>query len=465
MSLVPNYFKQLSIAYVDVMVCAWFLISINFLVNLQKKINPRDAILFSLGFGMLIGTKTVALAYSFILLPFFVWLLIRKDLRPYGIVILLTFLILSVFVGGFGYLRTYIETGNPLYPSGLKAFGRVIFRGVMDKSNFTAFVSSEDYSLGEILFHEGMGGQTVLFVLPAVFLLILFMFKRRKIVFCEALLLSSFVYLYLIYRYAFSLPNVRYLYPALGVGFIISFYALGSLKFPVKILRWLVFVCVISSLPEIARKQELVISFLSSGLILSFIFYIKDLLPQYASRITIAIVLIFFLILGMGNANYNKYEFSRYIKTTKFSGFWPDATRAWEWLNTYTSGNNIAYSGRPVPFPLYGTKFKNNVFYVSVNKVDPAKLHYFPWGYYQWGSDFLEIHNSFLKKNNYRAGADFSVWLANLRKRKADYLFVYSLHQTKEIIFPLEDQWASANPDIFISVFKNNTVHIYRILK
>ncbi|MFH1269718.1 MAG: hypothetical protein ABIH75_01485, partial [Candidatus Omnitrophota bacterium] len=137
----------------------------------------------------------------------------------------------------------------------------------------------------------------------------------------------------------------------------------------------------------------------------------------------------------------------------------------WDWLNKNTQGDNIAYTGRPVPFPLYGTNFKNNVYYVSVNKTEPVKLHYFPDSRYNWGYDFLSLHRNLEADGNYRAGADYSAWLNNLIQHNIDYLFIYSLHQTKDIIFPLEDQWARGNASKFNPVFTNQTIHIYRIIR
>jgi hypothetical protein len=149
----------------------------------------------------------------------------------------------------------------------------------------------------------------------------------------------------------------------------------------------------------------------------------------------------------------------------KYSGFWPEATMAWDWLNRNTKNNNIAYVGRPVPFPLYGTNFKNNVYYVSVNKIEPAKVHYFPNSYYRWGYDFLELHKNLEAEGNYRSQANYTIWLNNLMRRNTDYLFIYSLHQTKDIQFPLEDMWAKNNPDKFTLVFINRTIHIYKIIR
>jgi hypothetical protein len=367
--------------------------------------------------------------------------------------------------GSFSYIRNFIQTGNPLYPSAVKIFNKVIFNGVMNKTNFTAFSKPQDYSLVKILFHEGMGAGTVLFIIPAVVLFIFILFKRKKIFISDMILISTFIFCYIVYRYIFSLPNVRYLYPMVGIGYIISFRALNDTNFTPKILRWLIAVCFLTSMFEMARHLELGVS-LGVSLLL---FIILSLGYHYLQRQFVKLTLIFMFIsifaLAIVNVNYNKYEFQRYIKTAKYSGFWPNATRAWEWINRNTTGNNIAYVGRPVPFPLYGTNFKNNVYYVSVNKTEPAKLHYFLNSHYRWGYDFSSLHRNLEEKGNYRQDTDYSVWLANLLKRNTDYLFVYSLHQTKEIEFPLEDKWAKDNSSKFIPVFTNQTIHIYKIVK
>jgi len=276
---------------------------------------------------------------------------------------------------------------------------------------------------------------------------------------------SSFVALYLIYRYVFSLPNIRYLYPMVASGYILTFYVLSNIRFSRRILSGIILVCFFTAMPEMARKTELVISlslFIFFFIVLLFTY--RKLQVNFTKLVAIG-VLGFFCVIAIENIDYNKHEFERYPKTTKISGFWPDAAVSWDWLNKNTSGNNIAYVGRPVPFPLYGTNFKNNVYYVSVNKTDPVKLHYFPHGFYKWGEDFLEVHKSFEKSGSYRFGEDYSTWLMNLQRRGTDYLYVYSLHQTKEVLFPMEDGWARAHPDRFRQVFNNPTIHIYRVVK
>jgi hypothetical protein len=464
-TVTPNYFKQMNIAYVDIMVCAWFLLALNFLFNLNKDTSIKNTLLFALSIGMLIGTKTIALNFSFILIFFFIYILLRKKPVLNSAFLLLIFLAAVVITGSFSYIRNFAETGNPLYPLDFQAGGRVIFKGVLDKANFTAFSNPQDYSLGKILFHEGMGVGTILFILPGLVIFIFSLFKKRRATIYDTMLLASFIFFFIVYRYIFSLPNVRYIYPMFAIGYCMAFTALSRINFPAKILRWIVLACLIASLPEMARKAELAASLVISFILFAaLIFSFKYLEKEFLKFATIVILIALFA-LGSADKHYNKNEFRSYVKMVKFSGFWPDATKAWEWLNNSTSANNIAYIGRPVPFPLYGANFKNNVYYVSVNKIDPVKLHYFPNSYYSWGKDFLSVHKSFEQKGNYRWHADYSVWLGNLLRRKTDYLFVYSLHQTKEVEFPMEDAWATRHPEKFSPVFGNNTIHIYKILR
>jgi hypothetical protein len=465
MLITPNYFRQLAIAYVDVMVCAWFLLSLNYLIDIVRKPSLKGTMLFSLSWGMLIGTKTMGLMYGLILVPFFLYFLFKKKPAS-ALANLIVFGSLAAILGGFGYIRNFLETGNPLYPLTFKIANIEVFKGVMDKSNFTAFAKRQDYSLPSLLFHEGLGAGTVLFVVPALFLFIFTLIKKKEFEAGKILLLSSFVYIYLAYRYVFSIPNARYLYPAIGLGFVLCFIGLSTFRFPAKILKPIIALCLLTSLPEMAKPK---LPEFSTAMILSIVLLFVllagfKILQKHFLRIGLITAVIAIIALGFLNSNYNKNEFSRYKKSVKYSGFWPDATRAWEWLNNNTNGNNIAYAGRPVPFPLYGTNFKNNVYYVSVNKIDPVKLHYFSGSYYKWGSDFLTLHQSLEARGNYRSAADYNVWLANLRKRNIDFLFVYSLHQTKEIIFPIEDAWARHNPDKFMPVFGNETIHIYKIV-
>ncbi|MDD2752091.1 MAG: hypothetical protein PHN59_03085 [Candidatus Omnitrophica bacterium] len=464
--LIPNFFKQLSFAYVDVMIAALFLTCINFLLALKERFNWSNMLIFCLSFGLFIGTKTTALVFGVLLiLPFFCLALSKKRI----ILALLLFAGALIALGGYSYIRNFLETKDPLYPLNLGIFGINIFHGVMDNSIYRAHFTLKDYAITKLLFHEGLGAQAVLFIFPATLAgFLLAIIKRRKLGVFMAYFLMLPLLIYLAYRYLIPLANARYLYALFGLGMVIGIYLMKEFKFPKIAVTILAALTAISSAFQLAKRQEL-----TTSLILTLIFLIilpillrafrKVSLGGIIKPVAVFCVCVIFLLLCFMERNYRKNEFPGYIKMEKYSGFWPDATRAWNWLNSNTSGENIAYTGRPVAFPLYGSNFKNNAYYVSINCTDPVKLHNFTHSRYTWGYDFESLHKNLEEDQNYRGKKDYTCWLNNLLRRKTNYLFVYSLHQTKEIIFPVEDTWARDNPNNFLPVFTNQTIHIYRL--
>ncbi|MFH0913012.1 MAG: hypothetical protein V1884_01850, partial [Candidatus Omnitrophota bacterium] len=348
-----------------------------------------------------------------------------------------------------------------------KIFGRTVFKGVIDNLTYRAHFKPEDYKLSKLLFHEGLGAQSLIFILPSLFLsLPIVLLKRRKSLDLNLIyfLLLPFL-IFFVYRCILPLVNTRYLYPLLGMGMVISFYTLQILGIPRQVINILTVLCALASMSELAKRYELVCSIALTFLLFSLsLFFIKQVRQKLNMRTFLPLILATILLLALLEKDYTRNEYGRYVRMTKYSGFWPDAAKAWDWLNSNTGGNNIAYVGRPVAFPLYGTNFKNNVYYVSVNRTDPAKLHYFPHSRYVWGYDFSSLHKSLEERYNYRGDGDYNIWLNNLAKRNTEYLFIYSLHQTKDVEFPKEDNWAINNPDKFAPVFKNETIHIYKIV-
>jgi hypothetical protein len=464
-TLIPNYFKQMEVAYVDVMVAALFLAALNFLFLLKKRFSFNVVYAFGLSAALLLGTKTVALPYTLLLFFAFFALSLKEGKRGAGAVVLL--LVLTAAFGGFAYLRNLIQTGNPLYPLNVNIGSFNIFKGVMSHATYRAHFLSSDYSIGKILFHEGLGAQAIIFIVPALFLALPLARKKNKGLDWFSIYFFILPFLFLLaYRFIIPLANVRYLYVLLGVGMIAGFFSVELLDPPRVILNTLIIITGLASLPEIAKRGELIFALLLSAFFYAFLPAAKRLFSARKDRVfTFCLIAVIILSLKMIEGWYIRNEYFGYARVQKETGFWPDAIEGWRWLNSNTKNSNIAYAGRPVPFPLYGSNLKNNVFYVSVNKTDPVKLHYFPDSFYNWGYDFLTLHKDLESENNYRGRANYSDWFLNLRRRGADFLFIYSLHQTKEVVFPLEDAWAAAHPDSFKPAFANNTVKIYRIAR
>jgi hypothetical protein len=459
-TLVPNYFKQLEVAYVDVMVGALFLAACLYLVRLHERYRIGDVVMFGLSLGLCVGTKSVALVYAGVLLVPFAALVIRER-KPMGFAAAGT---VALALGGYAYARNYFLTGNPLYPCEMTLFGKTIFPGVLDLSTVRAHMEPGKEAFAKLLFHEGMGAQTLVFVLFGMASLACAAALRRKIP-LRALywLLACPVALYLLYRYCVPLANARYLYPALGLGMVSGMYAAAHWRLARRFVQVLVAVCALVSAAETASHAELAACAVVSCVLAAGFWYSYKLSVRRLAVSFGALCLAGAVFLYPAYGRYLKFEYDSYVSAREYSGFWTDATAAWKWLNENTHGENIAYAGRPVPFPLYGTRFKNNVFYASVNEVDPPGIHVYAGSRYRWGYDFLGMHRSFEEPQNYRGRADYAAWLANLGRRQTALLFVYSLHQTAIVSFPLEDSWARQHPDVFEEVFANETVRIYRI--
>ena len=467
--MIPNFFKQLEIAYVDIMLAAFFLIATNFLLLLNEHFSLENALIAAVGFGLFLGTKTIAIPFGAILFIFFLLVVVRQNNYKKVVFCSISSCVIFILLGGFSYIRNFFLTGNLLYPANIRIFGKMIMKGVLDISYYKAHYVPRDYSLEKLLFHEGLGLQTIILVLPALFLALPISLLKNKsktnIVFVYLLIMP--LLLYLAFRYVIPLAASRYLYSALGIGLVIAFLSLQVLKTNRRVVYGLTLICIIFSLPELVRKSQLVYSFLLTGLIFGLTFMnFKKLRLGRGTKLAIFSFSAFLFILGLGflQKDYLRNEFGRYIKPVMAKApFWPDAARAWLWLNNHTESSRIAYVGRPVPFPLYGRRFKNEVYYVSVNKGKPY-LHAYPKGRYQRKKEYITLHRNLEEPGNYREYADYSVWLSNLLRHNTDYLFVYSLHQTKEIEFPMEDKWALANPAKFAPVFTNETIHIYKIV-
>lgn len=465
----PNYFKQLSIAYVDVMVAAFFLLGINFLFSLQEDFNGRNALLSALSAGLLLGTKVIAIPHVLMLCLFFFWMLLArfKKARPSQIILFLAIFTAGVLLtGGFSYVKNYFLTGNPLYPLNVKVLNLTIFKGILGGE----FLNTADnsFSLEKLLFHEGVGAGFLLFAIPGLILAVMALL-RKKTPHRPSLgfLFGVVIALYLVYRYGVGLPNARYLYPWFAVCFMLAIWGIGAFSINSKIIDYALIVCTLASTAELAKRTELITSFILSAIIFVLFLKIKRIKPFLLAKPAITFLIFFIFgafLLQYLYMDYAKNEFSRYKLSQKKSGFWPEAIDGWIWLDQNTSGNKIAYVGRPVPFPLYGSSFKNDVFYVSVNNVFP-QLHYYKDSWYSCKGTSEDFHKVLMEPNNYRGKADYSQWLENLSDSGADYLFVYSLHQTKTIQFPIEDNWARQAPDKFSLAFTNSTIRIYKIGK
>ncbi|MDD2679583.1 MAG: hypothetical protein PHO03_02110, partial [Candidatus Omnitrophica bacterium] len=362
-------------------------------------------------------------------------------------------------LGSFSYIRTFLTTGNPFYPVKIAILGKEIFPGFIDKDAFSnLFVRWSDFNLAEMFFSEGLGVQFIAFILLATFiplLTLLFLRKRYNFNAETTALFCIPPVMFFLYFLVIKAYWVRYIFPYLGIGIIAAFLFFDKFKWGKKYITLLGFVCIFSSAAELAHRNELIISLSASVLIFILLLILrKRILSGYphlfnwksAALVTIIILAgLYFL-----NSKYGRDELRLYSKPAKGKeAVQKDLGLAWNWLNENTgSGKRVAYTGRSEVYPLFGTRLKNRIFYISTN-AKPALPHYF--------SDGL-----------YRKEKDFTAWSENLKKEKIDYFFAalpfdVNNESSNKKEFPIEDQWALSHPELFRQVFQNSLVHIYEV--
>lgn len=468
--ITPNVFKQLEIAYVDVMFAALFLGALNFLLAIYKDFSFNDLVAWSLFFGAFLGTKTSAILYGGLLVVFFAFvlliLLFKKNDSAKAITFCFIFVLLTALLGGYAYIRNYIITGNPLFPADIALFGKKLFKGVMPFVTYRAHWTPEDFNFKKFLFEEGLGGQLIIFVLPALAVSVPLAFQEARKKFSMH---TAFMYLLPILLYAVFIkfmPQfwVRYLYPFLGAGYIVAMLVAQRFNINRILVRALVSACIIGSVAELSGHWELFCSMmLSICLLFALPRFLKARLSPMRIVLTAALSIVLLTLL---NHDYDAHEFDRYaFGNDRYLRYVKGDRLVWKWLNDTTAGTAIAYAGQPLILPLYGTHFKNNVEYVSVNSIHPPRLHDFPNAYYTWDEDYLKVIKGLEREGNFRQNPSYGAWLKNLRSDKIEYLVAYTFRRLPRPVFPLENEWAQSHPEDFDLAYSNDAVRVYRLKK
>lgn len=463
-ALIPNLFKQIrNGTQIDVMCAVLFLIVLNGLLILNKDFNFRNALILGIALGLFIGTKVLNIFWFIALLPLGAYFIIGhlKDRGFKNIFFVLSLIAGMVFIfGSFSYVKTFLLTGNPLYPVTVSLFGKPIFPGIIDKISFSKiFVRWEEFRVKSMLFSEGLGLQFLAFIFPGTIIpFSACIFIRRKFQDITEYVLLFFVPVIMFWMYFFLIKAywVRYFFPYLGMGFIAAVIFLNKFKYGKKYTTIFGFICVLSSAGELAHRYELVSSFaIALSLFAILLLFRKSIMGNLKNTLSLKTVvftgLVFFGLLVFLNGKYDREEFNRYPLIFKGKEARErDIGFAWKWLNENTgNGKKIAYTGRSEFYPLFGTRLKNNVVYVSINDKLPA-AHYYPDGLY-------------------RREKDYDSWIKNLMKEKVDYLFIALPHNVNNESddlnkFPVEDEWAFLHPKYFKLIFTNSKARIYKFL-
>lgn len=464
-ALIPNIFKQLRTgSLIDVICSVLFIMVFYTLLLLKNNFTIKNAVLFGISLGLLIGTKIINFVWLLAFLPFICFVLLEaaKTNRLAGVRLIGFFSLIAsmiILFGGFMYIKNLYLTGNPLFPVSLKVFGKTFFPGLLDNAGYKIQIASGDkFELMKVLFREGLGVQFLALILPCTFAPIFFYGYLKKkfrplgeylLLFITPLLMLFF------YRTFVNIYWTRYFFPYLSLGLLTAVIFISRFKRLDKYLSVVSFVSIFAAAFELAKGHELVLSIMFSlALFAVFAFYKKTIGEFYKSknfnRSAVAILALGILLLNFLSDRYDKEEFQRYpLSFSKKEAWQIDMGKGWQALNKESKqGGRVAYAGRAEFYPLFGEKLKNNVIYVSVNAKEASPYN---------NPDGL-----------IRQVKDFPSWMDNLKKERIDYLFVaLPCSENREVDdptkFPIEDEWAGGHPGEFRLLFRNSLSHIYKV--
>ena len=158
------------------------------------------------------------------------------------------------------------------------------------------------------------------------------------------------------------------------------------------------------------------------------------------------------------------------------------------WIAANVRSAHIAYTGINLPYPLCGSDVSNVVSYVNID-------HHKDWRFHNYARAFgrpmpdvvrataLAVGSGVFMPVASRAGpldaarprfermfGQRGAWITNLKASHVSYLFVSALDPVPiEYVwhnagrFPIEDEWARAEPLAFRLVYENDDVRIYQV--
>ncbi|HEV3218033.1 MAG TPA: glycosyltransferase family 39 protein, partial [Vicinamibacterales bacterium] len=474
-------------ANVDLICWAMFLSALYLGIAAVDSDERRDWILWGVAVGLCLGSKFVALVYMPVLalLPF---------IRGFRMKALWALPGVAMFALPW-YLRNWIVAGSPIFPASVTFAGITIAQGAFTRNALLNSVfHTTDFRLFPVLASRAFGSALSLVWLPFAALGAWSLVKREHRWPGMYVLLVPFLMAPLFW---FGVPdNIdhRFLLPAALVALVPTAFvfrtnriwnaALHALY--AAAMAWLVVgadaTIPVRNLPwpmgdglyleALANRRYLVLFlFVASVMIAAWMVSKKTrfTLPALAVVSVAATT-----VLAVGSEPWcgsSQCDFLRiaptYIRPAMLDG--------WDWVERNTHDATFAYAGNNVPYPLVGTQMTNRVYYVNIDHHLTWKLHDYARAVRKrqgtvTGLPALAISSGELRpaERTPGGGVDASrpryermdgyreAWIGNLKQLGVDHLFVSTLSADEvsyvwhnERGFPIEDEWAKADPKAF----------------
>ena len=494
--MMPVTLRQLGTPLVDLYFYVMFLIGIYFLQEYRRFKILGDVMLAGLALGLFVGTKYLGIVYVLpLMIGFFIYVSISFGKKIGAALTTNTLFFISTFLtGSFWYIRNWIDTGNPLFPTDVALFGKKIFEGytgitenLINTSLMSNIPIGEPFQYFLERFFVMVGGQMYFFIVAFLLMIPLIMWKigesirfphiRKRTLLrvlgysliTGAIVVYLFGYWFSPYSFKDLIPNVRYammflLFCCFMLGIVMSEYTLLQPVFYLasfgSILYNFVYLIIFPPL-SIRTNERLMLDFTQLGdfpieatlfaalLLLCgvSIIVIKSMMKQWKYSVVFGLLLI--------NIGFLSYIF--FAKTTELRELkradlyftWYNKDQEWlhildiaEWFNKNAPTASIAYTGFNFHYPLFGRDLERTVEYINVNTC--AQCTY---------KDFKD------KSHSIRSDANFDAWDKNLKAKNKEYVVIKNQGENM-----FEYGWMNERPSQFQQVFMRGDVYVFKVL-
>lgn len=486
-------------ANVDLVCAGMFVTSIYFGITAFDRDRPRDWILWGVSLGLYFGSKYVALVYT----PIFLLLAVVRGPR---LRMLWALPGIALFALPW-YLRNWAIAGSPIYPASLTIAGVTLARGAFTRAAMlnTVFHTS-DLRLFPVIVAHAFGPTLFLVWIPFAVIGGIAMLRRG---WWPAGTLVA-IPLLMIPLYWFGFPvniDSRFLMPAIAPALLplaFTFRSRPRWDAGIRVAYALAMAWVLVGAPAEIPAQ--VPWFMGGWLTL------RGLLPpafvgwflavagaigvawrlgpretRWAMPFAACLLAATTTALALGGERWCQPVRCDYLDTTS-PFIRPNLLTAWDWMTEHTRQATVAYTGINLPYPLTGRQLTNRVVYANIDGRPRWRLHDYDRAYragrFTPAPPPLARSSGELMPVDDRPGPRDDAarpryerleglryaWVDNLRVLDVDYLFISAL-SAYEIDyvwhnaggFPIEDEWAAADPRAFHLRFENPQVRIYAV--
>lgn len=442
----PVFVEEVQRLYIDIIFMSFVLLTLHYALKYLKTKNRTFFFLSAVTAGLLMGTKYIGMHFLILIIPvLIISLIIHSKIQILKFIFFiknsLLWISITLLVGGYWYIRNWVITGNPIFPSPVTIGKFALFQSgispyYMDILKRVTLINNlKGYDITPYKEHIYLSfGQPLLITLGIgiVCALILILIEKqrisRKILNVYLILLPLFtiiVYstipfstlIHIAMRYVFIFVPLA----SLSYAFIASInkYLLKSVS--ITLVGLLIYALIPITNPNSLINPPTTLIFripFNSLLMLSIIaFVILRVALSFKPRTNItrkksilgviSVTVIACLVMSGALKDYEIRKFSWYEK------HYYEVGHTAAWLNSNTRGDNIAFSPNiDRPYPFYGSGFKNDIYDIHINTKENKLYHEYYFPFKEDWSDYNTFNIDITKKSGYKS-ANITVALIN----------------------------------------------------